>query len=203
MNSTSSTASTPTVVQRRPVERVSWLRLLWVAPLTVIVSVLVCLALRGIVQTVNPELARMPQLGEPMLTLAVEGAVAAVLVFALFTLFVPRAIFWFRVVAVAVLVISWIPDIMLGLGGAPMRLAMRYVGPLTSVGFIHGGQGGRPAGPPPGAQTGGPPPAFFSALPIQQVAVLMLLHAAVAVVCIGMLTTLSVQSRRRETARPA
>jgi hypothetical protein len=171
--------------------------LLFVAPLTVLAAALVCLGLREIVQEVNPELARMPQLGEPMLTLAVEGAVAAVLVFVLFTLFVPRAVFWFRIVAVAALLVSWIPDIMLGLGGAPMRLAMRYVGPLTSIGFA-GNQGGRPVGPPPGAQTGGPSPAFFSALPLQQVAVLMLLHAAVAVVCIGMLTTLSVSQRARE-----
>jgi hypothetical protein len=165
---------------------VSWQRLVWVAPLTVIAAVAVCLGLRAIVQAVNPSIARMPQLGEPMVTLAIEGAVAAIVVFVLFTLFVPRAIFWFRVVGIAALVLSWLPDIALGLGGTPMRMAMRYVGPLTSV-----GQSGAPAGPPPGAQNGAPPPGFFSALPMQQVAVLMLLHAAVAVVCIGLLTTLT------------
>jgi len=172
------------------VDRVSWIRLLWVAPLTVVAAVLVCIGLRAIVQAVDPSLARMPQLGPPMVTLAVEGAVAAIVVFVLFVLFVPRAIFWFRIVAVVALLVSWIPDIALGLGGTPMRLAMRYVGPLTSIGLL-GEEGGRSAGPPPGAQTGGPPPAFFSALPIQQVALLMLLHTAVAVVCIVMLTTLT------------
>jgi hypothetical protein len=167
-------------------ERVSWARLVWVAPLTVIAAVAVCLGLRAVVQAVNPELGRMPQLGEAMVTLAIEGAVAAVVVFALFTLFVARAIFWFRIVGIAALVISWVPDIALGMGGTPMRLAMRYVAPLTSI-----VQSGPPAGPPPGAQNGAPPPGFFSALPMQQVLVLMLLHAAVAVVCIGLLTTLT------------
>jgi hypothetical protein len=159
----------------------------------------VCYALRLLLQAVNPELARMPQLGQPMLTLAIEGAIAAVLVFALFVLFVPRAIYWFRIVAVIALVLSWIPDIMLGLGGTPMRLAMRYVGPLTSIGFLT--EGGARQGPPPGAQNnaGGPPPAFFSALPLQQVLVLMLLHAAVAVVCVGMLTTLTREPASRQT----
>jgi hypothetical protein len=138
-------------------------------------------------------------LGPPMLTLAIEGALAAIVVFMLFTLFVPRAIFWFRIVGVIALVVSWIPDIMLGLGGSSMGTAMRFVGPLTSIGLIGGGGGppggGRPPGPPPGAQGGGPPPSFFSALPIEQVLVLLLLHTAVAAVCIVMLTTLSRKPR--------
>jgi len=186
----SAVASAPAVPREGRADRVSWMRLLWVAPLTVVASAAVCFALRAIIQVIDPSLARMPQLGPAMMTLAVEGAIAAVVVFVLFVLFVPRAIFWFRIVAVAALVLSWIPDIALGLGGTPMRTAMRYVAPLTSIGFI-GEEGGRPAGPPPGAQTGGPPPAFFSALPIQQVLVLMLLHTAVAAVSIIMLTALT------------
>ena len=74
-----------------------------------------------------------------------------------------------------------------------MRLALRYVAPLTSIGQSF--QGARPAGPPPGAQTGGPPPGFFSAIPVEQVVVLMLLHTAVAVVCIALLTTLTRRPR--------
>jgi hypothetical protein len=195
----SSLATASTRSRDRQLDRVSLRRLLWVAPLTVLASAAVCYALRTLLQAVNPELARMPQLGQPMLTLAIEGAIAAVLVFTLFVLFVPRAIFWFRIVAVAALALSWIPDIALGLGGTPMRLAMRYVGPLASVGLLTE-QGAR-QGPPPGAQAnaGGPPPAFFSALPLQQVLVLMLLHAAVAVVCVGMLTTLTRESASRQT----
>jgi hypothetical protein len=197
----SSIASAPAVARGAARERVSWRRLTWVAPLTVIAAAAICLGLRGIVQTVNPELAQMPQLGMPMLTLAIDGAVAAVVVFILFALFVPRAIFWFRIVGFAVLAVTWIPDIALGLGGTPMRLAMRYVSPLTSLGAALD-QGTRPQGPPPGAQTGGPPPAFLSGLPMQQVMVLMLLHAAVAVVCIGMLTILPIV-REKSPSRPS
>jgi hypothetical protein len=173
-------------------ERVSWPRLLWVAPLTIVVAVGVCLALRSLVQALDPSLARTPQLQEPMLTLALEGAVAAVVVFMLFALLVPRPLFWYRIVGAVALVLSWAPDIGLGLGGTPMRLALRYVSPLTSLPIPGLSQAGPPAGgPPPGAQAGGPPPGFFSAMSIEQVLVLMLLHTAVAVVCIVMLTTLT------------
>ena len=58
------------------------------------------------------------------------------------------------------------------------------------LGLTGGGGGPRPAGPPPGAGAGGPPGGFTGA-PIEQVAVLMLLHATVALVCVGLLTTLA------------
>jgi hypothetical protein len=160
--------------------------LAWVAPLTLIVAVGVCYAIKTLVLLADPTLSRMGQLGPPMVTLTIEGALAAIVVFALFALFVARPIFWFRIVGVAALVLSWIPDVALGIGGAPMQLAMRTVGPLATVGMSGGG-----GGPPPGAQSGGPPPGFFSAMPIEQVLVLMLLHGAVAAVCVGLLTTLT------------
>jgi hypothetical protein len=169
-------------------ERVSWRRVLWVAPLTVVVSVLACVGLRALFQTLDPSLERMGQLGPAMVTLAVEGSVTAVLVFIVFALVVPRPIFWYRVVGVIALVLSWLPDIGLGLGGTPMRLALRYVAPLTQIGFLN-----ERGGPPPGAGAGGPPPGFPSSVPIEQVLALMLLHTAVAVVCIVMLTTLTRQ----------
>ena len=184
-------ASAPAVERVAPTERVSWLRVLWVAPLTLVVALLVCVAIRAAAQTLDPSLSRMGQLGPAMVTLAVEGALAAIVVFVLFALFVPRAIFWYRIVGTFALVLSWAPDIALGLGGTPMRLALRYVAPLTNIGILTETGGPRPSGPPPGAGTGGPPPGFFSGMPIEQVAVLMLLHTAVAVVCIGMLTTLT------------
>src|ERR1044071_9783846 len=97
--------------------RISWLRLLWVAPLTLVAAILVCLGLRSLFQMLDPNLQRMGQLGPPMLTLVVEGTLAAIVVFVLFALFVPRAILWYRVLGVVALVLSWLPDIGLGLGG--------------------------------------------------------------------------------------
>ncbi len=179
-------------------ERVSWRRVLWVAPLTVVVSALVCVGLRTLLQAVDPSLEGMGQLGPPMLTLAIEGSIAAVLVFIVFALVLRRPLFWYRIVGVVALVLSCLPDLALGLGGAPMQLALRYVSPLTSVGARPGGRAARagaagfgPGGPPPGAGSGGPPPGFLNAAPIEQVLVLILLHTAVAAVCIIMLTTLT------------
>jgi hypothetical protein len=165
----------------------------------VVAALAVCFGLRSLLQQLSPNLTRMPQLQEPMVTLVIEGAVAATVVFVLFASFVPRPIFWYRIAAVVALLLSWAPDIALGLGGTPMRLAMRYVSPLTSLSIPGLSQPGGPppGGPPPGAQVGGPPPGFLSAMPIQQVLVLMLLHAAVALVCVVMLTTLT----RVRTAR--
>jgi hypothetical protein len=189
----SAVASVTPITSNTRTNAVSWRRLAWVAPLTVIAAVAACYVIRAIAQALDPSLKRMGQLGPAMPTLAIEGAVAAVGVFVLFVLFVPRAIYWFRVVGSAALLLSWAPDIALGIGGTPMRFAMRYVVPLTSIGQSF--EGARPAGPPPGAQTGGPPPGFFSAVPVEQVVVLMLLHAAVAAVCIGLLTTLTRRPR--------
>ena len=174
-----------TIGRREGRDRVSLPRLVWVAPLTLLVAIGVCLAIRSVAQLLDPGLSRMPQLQAPMLTLAVEGALAAIVVFIVFALFVPRPVFWYRIVGAVALVVSWVPDVALALGGTPMRTAMQFVGPLTSIGES------RPSGPPPGAQGGGPPPGFFSSMPIEQVIVLMVLHAAVALVCIGLLTTLA------------
>ncbi len=130
-----------------------------------------------------------------MISLAAEGAIAAIVAFVLFALFVPRAIFWYRIVGGVALLLSWVPDIALGMGGTPMQMAMRYVGPLASLGLSGPGGGGPVSvGSPPGAQTGGSPPGFFSSMPIEQVLILMSLHAAIALVCIVMLTTLTRRS---------
>jgi hypothetical protein len=178
-------------------ERVSWLRLLWVAPLTVVAAVAGCYLVRTLVLLIDPSLSRMSQLGQPMITLTIEGAISASVVFGLFALLVPRPLFWYRRLGIVALVLSWAPDIALGIGGAPMQLAMRYVGPLASIGRSGGG------GPPPGGatQTGGPPPGFFSAMPLEQVVVLMLLHATVAVVCVVLLTTLTRARGLREQGK--
>src|SRR3954447_14875693 len=101
---------------RGPRDGISFRRLAWVAPLTVVAALLVNACIRALVQT-DPSLTRMPQLGTPMMTLTLVGAVVAVLIFVLFALFVPRPIFWYRVLGVAALLVSWIPDLMLAVGG--------------------------------------------------------------------------------------
>jgi hypothetical protein len=173
----------------RPREQVSFGRLLWVAPLTLVAALAVCFAIRSIVLALDPSLARMGQLQMPMFTLTIEGTLAAIVVFAVFAAVLPRPIFWYRIVGAVALLASLIPDVALALGGTPMMTAMRVVGPLATIGASGpGGAGGPPAGGPP---AGGPPPGFMTGMPIEQVLVLMLLHASVALVSIGFLTTLT------------
>jgi hypothetical protein len=187
-------SSTRAVGRTAPARQVSLARLLWVAPLTLVVALAACFAIRSIATSIDPNLARLPMLGQPMTTLVVEGVVAAVVVFAVFAVLLPRPIFWYRIVGSVALLLSLLPDIGLALGGSWMGLAMRYVGPLASLGVSGPGGGGPPPGGAPGGGAGGPPPGFFSGMSLDQVAVLMLLHIAVGVLCIGLLTTLT---RRR------
>src|SRR5918998_4795524 len=185
-----------TTFEETPAERrdgVSWTRVLWVGPLTVVVALLVNLAIKTLLQALNPSLAEMGQLGRPLIILTLEGAILAVLVFALLVWLVPHPIRWFRIVAMVALLISLIPDLLLGLGGDLRRTGTAMVAPFSRFGaqFFPAEQGG---GRPPG----GPSPAeALPGLPWDRVLVLMLLHAATAVVCIVLLTTLT-----REPAAP-
>jgi hypothetical protein len=165
-------------------EEVSFARLLWVAPLTVAAALAVNFVIKPVAQTIDPSLSRMGQLQSPLVTLTVEGALAAIVVFALVGWLVPRPIFWYRVVAAVALAISLLPDLALAIGGRPMMTAMRVVGPLTSIGAPSGPPGG---GPPPGGFPGGALPG----MPLEQVLVLMLLHVATATVCVVLLTILA------------
>ena len=180
-------------VAARPRERVSFQRLAWVAPLTVIAALAVNLAIKWLVQAVNPNLSRMGQLEQPMITLTLLGSIAAIVVFILVALLTKRPFFWYRLLAVVALLASWIPDIALGMGGQTAGMAMRFVSPLAMLGSQ--GPGGPPpgggGGGPPGGGGGGPPGGFVT--PIEQVLVLMLLHLATAVVCVVLLTTLTRQ----------
>jgi len=190
MVSTVSAAPAAATLDRR--DAISLARLIWVAPLTLVVAVALNYAIKLLVLALDPALRRMGQLQEPMVILTIEGVVAAVLVFIVFALIVPRPIFWYRVVGVAALLVSLLPDIALVMGGQPMFMTMRTVGTLTSIGM------GAPSGPPPGGGPGGggPPPGggFNFTMPLSQVLILMLLHVATAIVCIVLLTTLT---RRR------
>ncbi len=183
-------ASYDTAAERR--DGVSWRRLLWVAPLTVVVALVVNLIIKTLAQALNPALSEMGQLGRPLIILTLEGAILAVLVFALLVWLVPHPIRWFRIVAVIALLISLIPDLLLGLGGDARRMGTGMVAPFSRFGamFFPAEQGG---GRPPG----GPSPGdVLPGLPWERVLILMLLHTATAIVCIVLLTTLT-----REPAR--
>ena len=106
---------------------VSWARLLWVGPLTVVVALAVNLIIRAIAQALNPALTEMGQLGRPMIILTLEGAILAVIVFALMVWLVPYPIRRYRIVGVIALLISLIPDLLLGLGGDATRTGRAMV----------------------------------------------------------------------------
>jgi hypothetical protein len=189
------TASDDRATERR--DGVSFARLLWVGPLTVVVALLVNLALKTLLQALDPSLAEMGQLGRPLVILTVEGAILAVLVFALMVWLVPHPIRGFRLVGVIALLISLIPDLLLGLGGELRRTGSAMVAPFSRLGALvfpapAGGEAPR-GGPSPGEVLPG--------LPWDRVLILMLLHGATAVVCIVLLTTLSrdpvIESRRQ------
>jgi hypothetical protein len=184
--------SPPELEGARSVRRreVSLARLLWAAPVTLVAAIAVNWAIKLLVQALDPSLARMGQLQEPMVILTVEGVIAAVVVFALMAWLLARPIFWFRIVGLAALLVSIIPDVLVGLGGDSTRTAMRVVGPLISLGAPG------PSGPPPGGG-GGPPPGGIPAMSTERVLVLILLHVATAAVCIVLLPALT---RRRAAA---
>ena len=142
---------------------VSWSRLLWVGPLTVVVALAVNLIIKTIAQALNPALTEMGQLGRPLIILTLEGAILAVIVFALMVWLVPHPIRWFRIVAVVALLISLIPDLLLGLGGDARRTGSAMVSPFTRFGslFWPAPQGG--GGPPRAA--GHQPPRSWQASP--------------------------------------
>ena len=175
-----------TASQRR--DGVSWRRLLWVGPLTVVVALVVNLTIKTLLQALNPSLAEMGQLGRPLIILTVEGAILAVIVFALMVWLVPHPIRWYRIVGGIAWLVSLIPDLLLGLGGDLRRTGTAMVAPFSRFGsqfFPAPPGGGRPggAGPSPGEVLPG--------LPWDRVLILMLLHTATAVVCIVLLTTLT------------
>jgi hypothetical protein len=158
----------------------------------VVLALTLNFAIKLVAQALDPSLARMAQLQGPLVILTVEGAFAAIVVFAIVAWLVPRPIFWYRIVGVIALLVSLIPDVALAMGGAARTAAMRVVGPLMALGEL-GTPGPGPGGPPRGGPPGGgfPPGGGLSGMPLEQVFVLMLLHVATAAVCIVVLTTLT------------
>jgi len=168
-------------------DRVSFARLLWVAPLTVVSALVINLLIKFVAESLDPSLARMGQLQTPLVSLTLQGALGAVVVFAIMAAVVPRPIFWYRIVAAIALLASVVPDIMLAMGGAAAGWGMRLMGPFLSLGDPSGPPPGASGPPPGGGFPGGGPPAMS----LEQVAVLIILHVATFAVCLGLLTTMT------------
>ena len=165
---------------------VSWKRLAWVAPLTVAAAVIVNMAIAVLLRAINPDLNEMGLLGRPNVILTLEGAVLAVVVFALMVWLVPRPIRWYRIAGVLALLISLVPDVLLGLGGGWREAGSGMVSPFSRIGallFPSGSGGGR--GP------SAPASEVLPGLPWDRVLILIALHVAAAIVCIVLLTTLT------------
>src|SRR5215212_10010828 len=143
---TTLTASSDAAAKRR--DGVSFTRLLWVGPLTVVAALVVNLIIKNLVQALDPSLTEMGQLGRPLIILTLEGAILAVIVFALMVWLVPHPIRWFRIVGVMALLISLIPDLLLGFGGDLRRSGSAMVAPFSRFGaqFFPAPSGGRPPG---------------------------------------------------------
>ena len=174
---------------------VSWKRLLWVAPVTVVAAVLVNMGIAALLRAINPDLNEMALLGRPNVILTLEGAVLAVIVFALMVWLVPHPNRWYRVVGVVALLVSLIPDVLLGFGGAWREAGSGMVAPFSRAGamlFPSGSGGGRRGGPTPGEVLPG--------LPWDRVLILIALHVAAAIVCIVLLTTLTREPVQERTS---
>lgn len=163
---------------------VSFGRLLWVGPLAVAASVVVNWLVALLLRAVDPSLNEMFQLGRPTITLTLVCAILALLVFAVMVWLVPHPIRLYRIVATIALVLSLIPDLLLGFGGDLRRLGSTLMGPLFRLSSLIPAP---PASSRPAAAAG----QVLPAMPWEQVAILMLLHVTTAVVCIVLLTTLT------------
>jgi hypothetical protein len=174
------------IPQERPDTRdgVSFGRLLWVAPLAVAASVAVNWLLALLLRAIDPSLNDMFQLGRPTITLTLVCAILAVLVFAAMAAIVPHPIRIYRIVAVIALVLSLIPDLLLGFGGDLRHLGSTMMGPLFRLASLI-------PSPPSGSRAPAAAGQVLPAMPWEQVGILMLLHIATAVVCIVLLTTLT------------
>jgi hypothetical protein len=178
-------------------DHVSWKRLLWVAPLAVALAVLVNMAIATLLRAINPDLNEMGLLGRPNVILTLEGAVLAVIVFALMVWLVPHPIRWYRIVGVLALLISLVPDVLLGLGGGWREAGSGMVAPFSRIGallFPAGSGGGRRPSAPAGEVLPG--------LPWDRVLILIALHVATAIVCIVLLTTLTREPAPEQMSGP-
>jgi hypothetical protein len=126
-------------------ERVSFRRLLWVGPLTIVVAAVANSIVRLLAVSlfsISPDFIQLEP--GPPAVFSVVGVLGAVIVFAIIARFSRRPIRLFRIVALIVLLISFVPDIGLLATGAPgatplsvgVLMLMHVVAWAISVGML-------------------------------------------------------------------
>jgi hypothetical protein len=135
---------------------ISFVRLLWAAPLVVTAGVAINRLIALAAQTIDPSFG-VP--ASAITTLTLEGCVGAVLVFAGLAYFVPRPIFWYRLVSTIALVLSLAPVVALGMGGTFARLGLQLISQVEGI-----GAGGQPGGGGPMSDGGSMPGARWPAV---------------------------------------
>ncbi len=88
-------------------------RMIWVAPLTLIASILSVLAVRAVaVRVIHPKPSFIPLTPEPEILDTTIGCIGAIVVFAMIV-FSPDSVRTYRWVSTGVLLLSFIPDVAL------------------------------------------------------------------------------------------
>jgi len=104
---------------RQATEHVAFSRLLWVGPLAIVAAIAAIVVIRLIaVAALQPDPRFGPLTPSVPITFTFIGVLGAVIVFAIVGRFARRPIRLFRRIALAVLLISFVPDILLLVIGA-------------------------------------------------------------------------------------
>jgi hypothetical protein len=115
-------------------ERVSYSRLLWVGPLTIVAAVLANAVLRLVaVALLQPDPSFMPLTPMIPIVFTIAGALGAVIAYAIIGRTSRQPILLFRRVALIVLLLSFIPDVLLLLSGTMPGATVATVGVLMMM----------------------------------------------------------------------
>ncbi len=122
------------------------------------------LAALAFLRAIDPSLNDMFQLGRPTITLTLVCAILAVLVFTVIAGIVPHPIRAYRIVGAIALVLSLIPDLLLGFGGDLRQLGSTMMGSLFRLSSLI------PAPPSTGSRAPAAAAQVLPGLPWEQVA---------------------------------
>ncbi|MEW6734393.1 MAG: DUF6069 family protein [Acidobacteriota bacterium] len=137
-------SNTATISNHIQTERIIMSRLLWVGPLTVSAAVVANLIVRFIALSLLDIPLRFSPLAHPgpVITLTTVGVTGSVIVFAIVSKFAKHPIRLFRIIAIVVLLISFLPDLaMLTIPGISVLavvvlMLMHVVAAAISVGLL-------------------------------------------------------------------